>query len=1557
MIKQKYISILLLISLTKAINCLGPKDFEEFTKSPKHFSYLNLSKENNLISIIKEIKDLNLGNLPQGLKNCENKISQGYSIISTEDIVTAIHESIILLEDLKKVDDQDLKQKSKELITKIEIYAKNIQQGKLTVESKDFNELFLEDSNLPNIHRSPTTIVADQSLGDLSFKGYDGSSMTSGAKINAIAENNITGGSIPTHVSISVTPNGSTLTEKVRIHSTGTLAVDGGLHIGALTDPGYQNLSVEGNTVLKGSTQITQLNSQGIIHNDSTGLLSTSLITNQDITAGTITDDRLASVVDNANTANAIVKRDANGNFAAGIITGNLAGNATTANTATNFTGALAGDVTGNQSTTHVALVGGQSAANIAAGVQLANAATDANTIGTLVKRDSIGNFSAGTITANLSGASSLNVLKTGDTMTGPLTLTGASSNLTVGGSTLFNGPVNFSNNIPGVAQRILIVTTGLIAGPNEFNSINAALNSITDNSPTNRYSIKVGPGVFIEDTIYLKPYVAITGESPLSSVIQARVNAQNIIVGCDSAIIENLYLTGATAAGFSAITMNNPGVFRANFCRFGNNYCLFKQNSTAPLTATLIEHCSIDITSTFSIGFDITDDGTHQSLVVINRFTYIVQSYINLQTFAKIYGTNTAVIADDMNITSNTPQGGAGGATGFSIYNGAKLRLEGSTLGGFSYGLDLPNTGAGPEILLSSTYETRNYVDARVLNPNAFGSINGTLAKSKIIIDPTVENISLFALDPDTLGTMTVGQQYVGNSIDSVTNINPQVQQGSTLGIIYGGNLTIGAGLTVNVASGTGYLMVGSEPNDDLKYIEWNAQASPSLQPNQDNFIYIDQTGTVQASLSLPDITQNIFIGKARTTSTGILYIQNIGITASHTATKVDNTLINALGVIYTSGSLVSKNNNTQLNISSGTYYLGAQKFNPTGGNTINWHAFYRNGSGNYTVINQNNIDYANYDDGSGSLAPIPSGKLARHALYVVGDGSSENYLLVYAQTTFDTLQEAQSGSIPPQPSTWTGNIALIASVIVENTATASNQIMEITDERPRLGFKASGISVITNHGDLSGLLNDDHPQYLKVDGTRPMTGNLNMGNSNITNVNLVDTVKVSAHASRHLPNGLDPLPIGAPITIGTINQTGVQNSFSLSDHIHAHGDQPGGTLHALASGSTHGFMSSTDKTKLDALNSANYVQKAGDTMTGNLAISSATGNPLAINTNKFTVDTLGNTIIAGNLTAAGNTALSGTLNVSGNSSLGGTLALTGQATLSTLGTGIVHSNSSGVLSSSTIVDADVSSSAAIAYSKLNLAGNIINTDVASGAAIAYSKLNLSGNIVNADISTSAAIADTKLATINTAGKVANSATTATSTNTANTIVLRDGSGNFAAGTITMQDATIVDTVAANTKVRVGNPTVLASNDGMLSVAGKVNINITDPANAGNTLNVGGRISATGFDTISDSKVKKNQKIIDSKESLNLISKLQPKTYTFDKDAVKKYNLGSGIHRGLIAQEVKEVIPSVVSGNNELLKINYLELIPDLIGAIKACNEKIEKYQKELEELKKKIK
>lgn len=98
------------------------------------------------------------------------------------------------------------------------------------------------------------------------------------------------------------------------------------------------------------------------------------------------------------NTPSTIVLRDGSGNFAAGTITATLNGAATSA---TNFTGSLAGDVSGTQGATVVATVGGASAAAVATAVDAVGEATSAATAGTLVERDGSGDFAANDVTVN----------------------------------------------------------------------------------------------------------------------------------------------------------------------------------------------------------------------------------------------------------------------------------------------------------------------------------------------------------------------------------------------------------------------------------------------------------------------------------------------------------------------------------------------------------------------------------------------------------------------------------------------------------------------------------------------------------------------------------------------------------------------------------------------------------------------------------------------------------------------------------------------------------------------------------------------------------------------------------------------------------------------------------------------------------------------------------------------------------------------------------------------------------------------------------------------------
>lgn len=100
------------------------------------------------------------------------------------------------------------------------------------------------------------------------------------------------------------------------------------------------------------------------------------------------------------------------------------------------------------------------------------------------------------------------------------------------------------------------------------------------------------------------------------------------------------------------------------------------------------------------------------------------------------------------------------------------------------------------------------------------------------------------------------------------------------------------------------------------------------------------------------------------------------------------------------------------------------------------------------------------------------------------------------------------------------------------------------------------------------------------------------------------------------------------------------------------------------------------------------------------------------------------------------------------------------------------------------------------------------------------------SGVIVDADINASAGIVDTKLATISTALKVSNSATTAASANTVSAIVARDGSGNFSAGTITadLTGTASLATLAASATILANTRTIWGQNfNGSANVTGSL--------------------------------------------------------------------------------------------------------------------------------------
>lgn len=155
-----------------------------------------------------------------------------------------------------------------------------------------------------------------------------------------------------------------------------------------------------------------------------------------------------------------------------------------------------------------------------------------------------------------------------------------------------------------------------------------------------------------------------------------------------------------------------------------------------------------------------------------------------------------------------------------------------------------------------------------------------------------------------------------------------------------------------------------------------------------------------------------------------------------------------------------------------------------------------------------------------------------------------------------------------------------------------------------------------------------------------------------------------------------------------------------------------------------------------------------------------------------------------------------------------------------------------------------------------IGISGDITAAGVSfnGGSNITLSASIDSAVVSNVHIASNAAIADTKLATISTAGKVNNSATTATNANTASAIVARDASGNFSAGTIT---ATLSGNVTGNVTGTVSDISNHTTDD---LTQGSTNLyydSATTQTNARNAISVSGDLSynaATGVISYTDS-------------------------------------------------------------------------------------------------------
>ena len=696
------------------------------------------------------------------------------------------------------------------------------------------------------------------------------------------------------------------------------------------------------------------------------------------------------------------------------------------------------------------------------------------------------------------------------------------------------------------------VVNVKLNPGAGEFSSVVAALASIVGASPTNPYLVKIGPGVYNESPITIPANVDIQGSGADQTFINA-VNANTTFFTlAQSTTISNLVIQGATGLSGIAVVLapTGPGV-RCEFDNVG-----FGSSNT-------LVQC---INPTFSCALILRSSGSFRSSTFLNGI--VLQSstnpllvLIDACIFNQTTGNPSAVILDISGTTTNlkifsTNFQYVGGVVGthVNLYNGATLSVDGIILDGGALGLNVPNTGTGPMLYAASAIAVTPVTAANIQHSGITGALNVIAHASASVLLPGI-SLQVSIIDPNG-NTYSSGTQNARQPNGKFTDITTISENASPVGLLTSGAINTSGSFNISVAAGTGYLQ---QSDNSLTRIDWPI-TNATVPASATTYVYFDLNAVLQQSVSLPNVTQNVFIGRVISDTSSVIAIDAEGFDATHAANSIGYALRNGLGAVYSNGSIISEVGTRMLSITAGSYYFGELNYLLAGANPAMWISTYQNGTGGYTdIVGQTIVDNAQWDNGTGTLTPISSGQYAKHAVYSLGTNTggfaNEDYFLVYSQAQYTALTLAEQGALPAPPNFITDGIVIIGSLIVQQGTT---HIVEIRDERPiSSARRASVVAANTFHSNLLGLtVGNDHPQYFRVDGTESMTGNMNLGGFNITNVGTINFPTLTASLPLQLNGSKNVISSAIDLTTAQIINTlpivhgGTNSSTALNNN-----------------------------------------------------------------------------------------------------------------------------------------------------------------------------------------------------------------------------------------------------------------------------------------------------------------------------------------------------------------------------------------------------------------------
>ena len=578
------------------------------------------------------------------------------------------------------------------------------------------------------------------------------------------------------------------------------------------------------------------------------------------------------------------------------------------------------------------------------------------------------------------------------------------------------------------------------------YSSIKSACDWVATQSPATakRFVIFVHPGEYTESPFTIPTFTYVTGSEEWggANIITNDNNAHFISCAASSGVMR-FRVTGPTGVGFYAVGVSLTGASsvtaKAYWINLAAGYYGFYTNATSTGTARM--HC-VGCVSEGTTTTNTLFRAEGKSNIMMMESGPMTGSGMTYGAYAN--GASASLTVDLCQFRSAA-------ATSIYVDNGAVCKGISATFAGGTTALHQGPNG-GTITVHGSNIKTGGYTtDLNIAGSSGSITFSGALTKSKVVKTGSTVPILVFA-DPTaaTPGQYIYGELLVGDT-DAQTPLTSWIDARRETGVMSGGAVTRNTGLSLDVASGTGFFSTVA----GQVVVSWGAGGVSLPADTDEVWITVSNTGVIDYAIVYPDETQFIILAVAATNSTDVMFLVSQSTALPFFYHEVNDWIGEAAGPVNVSGSVVTKNgtNGLQLDVTDGVYFLRASEKGPVGGTAVTFTYWYQNGVGGWSqALAQTAIDATNYDDGSGTLAAMAAGKFRRDLMYVTQNDSGTEYHVVYGQTQIAAVADGRNPAVLPD--ILQEHSCRIAAIIVQKSAT---DVDTIVDQRPRLGQLAA--------------------------------------------------------------------------------------------------------------------------------------------------------------------------------------------------------------------------------------------------------------------------------------------------------------------------------------------------------------------------------------------------------------------------------------------------------------------------------------------------------------------